>query len=274
MKPPIQEESESSQPAQPETQIAMFFEKPVPPETKPQPATLAIKAEKKDKKSEGFFVTVGVESEAQSSGASDNGHEDKELEERSMNMDGQLVIYNDDDDMDDSKPNIYTEGEPIDPVSLTDRGFIDIARIEAGGSFGSLALVDGFQRRATTKCLTRCHLLVLNQDDWKQSEKEIQKRKTEEAVSFMRGIPVLQSLSWHYLTNKLIPHFYPSTCGKGHVIYREGDPANRVYIIKQGEFVVTKRFIHRTEDTVIEDVSEYPRRANILNHQMFKKNNV
>ena len=53
----------------------------------------------------------------------------------------------------------------------------------------------------------------------------MQKRKIENMISFMKGIPVLRGLSNHYLTNKLIPHFYTIHCGKDHVIYKEGDPA-------------------------------------------------
>ena len=55
-----------------------------------------------------------------------------------------------------------TDGDNADPVMLTEKGFIDIARIEPGGSFGALALIDGKPRMSTTKCLTRCHLLVLD----------------------------------------------------------------------------------------------------------------
>ena len=83
------------------------------------------------------------------------------MQEKSFGIEGQLVLYDDKDNLDESKPNIYTEGEQADPIKLVDEGYIDIARIEAGGSFGALALLDGFSRRATTKCLTRCHLLVL-----------------------------------------------------------------------------------------------------------------
>jgi len=59
---------------------------------------------------------------------------------------------------------------------------IDIGRIVAGGSFGSLALVDGKPRITTTKCLIRTHLLVLSKADWKKCEHDIKKRKTNDRV--------------------------------------------------------------------------------------------
>lgn len=45
------------------------------------------------------------------------------------------------------------DGEPVDPVQLTPKNFIDIARVVAGGSIGELALIDGKQRFSTIKCL-------------------------------------------------------------------------------------------------------------------------
>ena len=47
---------------------------------------------------------------------------------------------------------------------------IDICRVIAGGSFGTLALTDGKPRITTAKCLLRTHLMVLTRSDWKKSE--------------------------------------------------------------------------------------------------------
>ena len=66
------------------------------------------------------------------------------------------------------KYNIYSEGDIANPIDLTDRGFIDVGRIEPGGSFGALALIDGKPRMCTTKALTRCHFLCLNKMEWKK----------------------------------------------------------------------------------------------------------
>ena len=68
-------------------------------------------------------------------------------------------------------------GEPADPIALTNKGMVDIARVVPGGSFGALALVDGKPRLSTTKCITRVHLLVLNKADWRESELQSTKRK-------------------------------------------------------------------------------------------------
>ena len=68
---------------------------------------------------------------------------------------------------------ILSDGKQKNPVILTDDNFIDIARVEPGGSFGALALIQGKKRMGTTKALNRVHLIVLNRQNWKNCEKEI-----------------------------------------------------------------------------------------------------
>ena len=36
---------------------------------------------------------------------------------------------------------IYSEGAEISPIDITDPNFVDVARIEPGGSFGALSLI-------------------------------------------------------------------------------------------------------------------------------------
>ena len=68
------------------------------------------------------------------------------------------------------------DGERVDPTEITEEGFVDIARLSEGCSMGELALVDKKPRMATVKCLTRCHLLVLNRADYIKTMKD-QERK-------------------------------------------------------------------------------------------------
>ena len=66
----------------------------------------------------------------------------------------------------DDPYNVMSDGGEANPFLLSDKGMIDISRVVAGGSFGALALVDGKPRITTTKCLTRCHIMVLTKHDW------------------------------------------------------------------------------------------------------------
>ena len=70
-----------------------------------------------------------------------------------------------DEDLDEF--HIWSDGEAVDPIALTSKGMIDIARIIAGGSFGQMSLTDGKPRLSTVKCLSRVHLLILDKESWK-----------------------------------------------------------------------------------------------------------
>jgi CRP-like cAMP-binding protein len=92
-----------------------------------------------------------------------------------------------------------SEGEDADPIALTSKGMVDIGRVVSGGSFGALALTDGKPRLSATKCISRCHLLVLDKDDWLASERAMKKRKTSDKVVFIKKIPIFGKLSLTYL---------------------------------------------------------------------------
>ena len=126
---------------------------------------------------------------------------------------------------------------------LIDPGFIDIARIECGGSVGALALVDGKPRICTVKCLTRCHFISLSVGDFKKGLEEIERKKKMILVNFLKNVPLFSKLTSTYLKNKLADHFVHLRATKDAIIISEGRPADRVYIIKEGEFIVTKRLI-------------------------------
>lgn len=83
------------------------------------------------------------------------------------------------DHMKDDEHKIVYEGERATPGLLLDDGFIDLARLEPGGCFGELALVDGKPRMATIKCITRCHFLVLNRTDYAKALREQDKKRRQ-----------------------------------------------------------------------------------------------
>ena len=147
----------------------------------------------------------------------------------------------DEDDFEEGDPyNILSAGRAKDPIVLTDDGYIDIGRIEPGGSFGALALLHGKRRMGTTKALTRCHLIVLKKDCWRLCEKEIKERKISEMVQFIKRTPLFSKLSHTFLTTKLMPCFYTQECNRDYCVFKEGDLADKVFIIIKGEFICTK----------------------------------
>ena len=132
------------------------------------------------------------------------------------------------------------EGERVQPAELLDEGYVDIARLEPGACFGELALVDGRPRMATIKCLTRCHFLILNRADYAKSLREQEKKHRQQKVTIIQKIPIFQRLTKTFVHNKLAPHFYEMHCIRGQHLFKQGDEADRVYIICGGQFLITK----------------------------------
>lgn len=98
-----------------------------------------------------------------------------------------------DDHFHPKKEDIYHlnhEGEPADPIELCEQGFVDVARLAGGASFGALALLDGKPRMATTKCLTRCHLLTLSKTDYNKTLATIEQKTRMLKVNFVKNIPL------------------------------------------------------------------------------------
>ena len=71
-----------------------------------------------------------------------------------------------------------------------------------------------------------------------------------------------------------MPNFVDVEVYKGQYITKEGDEANRIYIIKDGEFQVTKKRIHKNNDHdgQIQEILDDPQKASRMNNKFFKKN--
>lgn len=65
-----------------------------------------------------------------------------------------------------------------------------------------------------------------------------------------------------------MPNFYDIEVTKGANIIEEGKPAEKVFIIKDGEFQVTKKLWHKSKETDcnIQDILEDPQRATKMNN--------
>ena len=91
-------------------------------------------------------------------------------------------------------------------------------------------------------------------------------------VAFMKRTPLFDKLSHTYLTTKLMPCFFNQDCNKDFVVFREGEIADKVYIILSGEFKCTKLAVLKPKDKTNFD-SDNPIRAHKINREMSIKNN-
>jgi len=124
-----------------------------------------------------------------------------------------------------------------------DQVLVQVAKLVDGSSFGELALIEQKPRAATIRCLQSCHLMVLTKADYSRVIGKIEKRTYNEKINFLRNIPVFQLLTRTSL-GKMTYYFEDIKTIKNAYLYREGDSTDNVYIVKRGEFQVTKRIIH------------------------------
>lgn len=101
---------------------------------------------------------------------------------------------------------------------MMDNGFVDIARLMAGGSFGQNALIDGKPRFCTTRCIERCHLLYISKANYIKSIEIKDKKKSNELVNFIKRIPLFEGSSRTQLS-KLTSKLQFKTLIRGEILY-------------------------------------------------------
>ena len=99
---------------------------------------------------------------------------------------------------------------------------------------------------ATIKCLAECHFAVLSKADYTHSLHEIENKKKIAQVNFIKNIPLFSKLTRTFLS-RLSYYFKPYHCTKDSFLYKEGESSEKVFIIKEGEFIVTKKLIVKSK---------------------------
>ena len=115
--------------------------------------------------------------------------------------------------------------------------FIDEKKIKTfsvGESFGELALLHGAPRSGTVKAVTECGLWVLERKNFRKIVDHITKMNFEENKTFIQSVPILRTID-HYQQAILCLSLIKETFEEGKYIVKEGENADCIYIIKEGE---------------------------------------
>ncbi|KAL4461406.1 hypothetical protein ABPG73_017683 [Tetrahymena malaccensis] len=116
---------------------------------------------------------------------------------------------------------------------------VHIRDLNEGESFGELALIDKKPRSATVTCLTDCHFItfdkisfdkIIKNQQIKQFKEELLRLKKNYLFSRFSG----NSLKTLYLLFQIIPY------KKGDVIVKEGEKSDKIYVVREGEFKVSR----------------------------------
>ena len=114
----------------------------------------------------------------------------------------------------------------------------EIKTLGPGSSFGELALLDNRLRSAMIICKEDCEFAVLDKNNFNEILKEKEMKKLYENVDFLANMRVFHGFSFSSLKS-LFYHTNEMKTIRKQVIYNKGDDPNSIYIIREGEFLVT-----------------------------------
>ena len=94
--------------------------------------------------------------------------------------------------------------------------------IEAGSSFGELALISSKPRAATIRCKTDCYFAVLEKEDYNKIYGEIQEKILNEKIDFFKSLPIFQEWTRASIA-KLTYFFTEKEYKRKYTAYKEGE---------------------------------------------------
>jgi len=115
-----------------------------------------------------------------------------------------------------------------------------VSTIEAGGSFGELALMYNAPRAATViSAEPNCTLWALDRVTFRRILMESTFARRRMYESFLEEVPLLSSLT-PYERSKIADALESQKFPPGHVVIREGDPGHSFFLLEAGEAVAIK----------------------------------
>ncbi len=92
---------------------------------------------------------------------------------------------------------------------------------------------------ASIRCLEDTHFAILSKVDFNRALGAIEKRKYNERIQFLQSLPYFDKLTKNSV-GKLSFQFVDMPTIKGQVLYKEGDSTDYVYLVKEGQYEVTR----------------------------------
>lgn len=114
-----------------------------------------------------------------------------------------------------------------------------IALLEAGKSFGELALLHNKQRAASIKVVEDCYFATMNKKSFDKVMLKIKLRENNKIVSFFDKFNFIKPLTYQTKT-KLAYYGKEIKYSIGQTVFNEGDLCSTIYLIKDGEFEISK----------------------------------
>ena len=109
-----------------------------------------------------------------------------------------------------------------------------IKKLSKGDSFGEFALLHNAPRSGTIRTITQCELWILERNSFRKIVEESTKENFKENQKFINSVSILRVLEG-YQQSLLCSSLYKEIYLQKQIIAREGDDANCIIFIKEGE---------------------------------------
>ena len=141
---------------------------------------------------------------------------------------------------------IYMQGYESQFLYILKNGIVElliddilIKKLTNGESFGELALLNSKPRLETIRTLIQCELYILERDSFRKIIDKSMKENYTENKNFIKSISVFKIMD-SYQQTLLCNSLYEEIFLENQMIAKEGDEANCIYIIKEGEVICVK----------------------------------
>jgi len=117
--------------------------------------------------------------------------------------------------------------------------FQEVVVLSNGACFGELALMNSKPRAATIVALSPTHTSYLVKRDYKAIIGKAMKKNIDSIKDFLKQICSLQHLTNNTL-QKLSYYIKEVKTPRGQVVFKEGEPVDGIYLVRDGEYEKTK----------------------------------
>lgn len=124
-----------------------------------------------------------------------------------------------------------------------------VSRLEEGASFGELALINDKPRSATITAATAVVTAILDKYNFKKIISSYEEKKLHEAYSFFSAIPIFSGFTRESL-HKLTCMATSMVFSRKNVLFKEGQRADSIYFVKEGEVKLCKNIVVETRPLV------------------------
>eukprot|EP01017_Pseudomicrothorax_dubius_P034028 TRINITY_DN4617_c0_g1_i2.p1 TRINITY_DN4617_c0_g1~~TRINITY_DN4617_c0_g1_i2.p1 ORF type:complete len:745 (-),score=89.20 TRINITY_DN4617_c0_g1_i2:47-2281(-) len=136
--------------------------------------------------------------------------------------------------------NVAGAVDPNDSKKVPEPIWREVRVLRAGESFGELALINNKPRSATITCKEDCHFAILEKEYYKDILKERQEKEIMSKLHFLYSVKAFSKWNYNLLRSVYLNSEPTKDYKINQVVYVEGALGSTMYVIKEGQFKVTK----------------------------------